>query len=92
MLSIPDGFMLYIELEFDFLSPSEMLNPFLKVKQRLIRARPNFNMITDNPNVDMRTVDCSYYTHSAFKDNCHKKWIDLLTYTPMEYKYLETLA
>ena len=55
---------------------------------RLIRARPNFNMISDNPNVSLGIVDCSLYTRRfALKDDYHKKRMDTLT-----YNYLETLA
>ena len=40
-----DGFMLYGELGIDFLTTSELLYPNMKVRIRLIRARPNFFMI-----------------------------------------------
>ena len=49
MLSKPDGFMLYGKLGVDFVSASELLYPNMKVRLQLIRARPNFYMITDNP-------------------------------------------
>ena len=42
MLSRPDGFMLYGKLGVDFFSTSEMLYPNMKIRLRLIRARPNF--------------------------------------------------
>ena len=57
-----DGFMLYGKLGVDFFSTSELLYPNMKFRLRLIRARPNFNMISDNPNVSLGTVDCSLYT------------------------------
>ena len=59
MLSRPDDFMLYGKLGVDFFSTSEMLYPNMKVRLRLIRARPNFYMISDNPNVSLGIVDCS---------------------------------
>ena len=59
MLSRPDGFMLYGKLGVDFFSTSEMLYPNTKVRLRLIRARPNFYMISDNPNVTLGFVDWS---------------------------------
>ena len=50
-------------------------------------------MISDNPNVSLGIVDCSLYTrHFAFKEDYHKKRIDMLTYGPVEYNYLETLV
>ena len=56
LLSRPDGFMLYGKLEIDFFSTSELLYPNMKIGLRLIRARPNFYMISDNPNVSLGIV------------------------------------
>ena len=50
-------------------------------------------MISDNPNVSLRIVDCSLYTRCiALKDDYRKKRMDTLAYSPVEYNYLETLA
>ena len=93
LLSKPDGFMLYGILGADFFSTSELLYPNLKIRLRLIRARPNFYMISDNPNVSLGVVDCSLYTRRiALKDDYHKKKMDMLAYAPVEYKFLEILA
>ena len=93
MLSRPDGFMLYGKLGVDFFSTSELLYPNMKVRLRLVRSRPNFFMISDNPNVNLGIVDCTLYTrHIALKDVYHKKRMDMLAYTPVEFNYLETLA
>ena len=93
MLSRPDGFMLYGKLRVDFFSTSELLYPKMKVRLRLIRARPNFYMISDNPNVSLGIVDCSLYTRRiALKDDYHKKRMDMLAYITVEFNYLETLA
>ena len=72
MLRRPDGFMLYGKLGIDFFSTSELLNPIMNIRLRLIRARPNFYMIRDNPNVSLGIVDCSLYTRRiALKDDYH---------------------
>ena len=93
LLSRLDGFMLYGKLVVDFFSTSELLYPNLKIRPRLIRARPNFYMISDNPNVSLGIVDCSFYTRRiALKADYHKKRMDMLAYTPVEFNYLETLA
>ena len=93
LLSRPDGFMLYGKLGFDFFSTSELLYPNMKIRLRLIRARPNFYMISDNPNVSLGIVDCSLYTRRIpLKDDFHKKRMDMLAYTPVEYNFLEILA
>ena len=65
----------------------------MQVSLRLIRARPNFYLISGNPNVSLGIVDCSLYTRRiALKDDYHKKRMDMLAYAPVEYNYLETLA
>ena len=51
--------MLYGKLGNDFFSTSELLYPNMKFRLGLIRARPNFYMISDNPNVGPGIVDCS---------------------------------
>ena len=92
MLSRPDGFMLYGKVGVDFFCTSEMLYPNMKVRLRLIRARPNFYMISENPNVNLGIVDCPLYTHRvALKDDYHRKRMDMLAYTPLEFNYSETL-
>ena len=93
MFSRPDGFMLYGKLGVDFFTTSELLYPNMNVRIRLIRARPNFYMISDNPNVSLGIVDCSLYNRRiTLKDDYHKKRMDMLAYSPVEYNYLETLA
>ena len=50
-------------------------------------------MISDNPNVNLGIVDCSLYTRRiALKDDYHKNRRNMLTYAPVKYNYLETLA
>ena len=74
LLSRPDGFMLYGKLGIDFFSTSELPYPNMKIRLQLIRARPNFYMISDNPNVSLGIVDCSLYTRRiALKNDYHKK-------------------
>ena len=74
MLSTPDGFIMYGKLGVDSFSTSELLYLYMKIRLRLIRARPNFYLISDNPNVCLGIVDCSLYTcRIALKDDYHKK-------------------
>ena len=93
MLSRPHGFMLYGKVGIDFFSTSELLYPKLKIRLRLIRARPKFYMISDNPNVSLGIVDCSLCTRRiTLKNDYHRKRMDMLAYTPVEFNYLETPA
>ena len=65
----------------------------MKIRLQLIRARPSFHMISDNPNVSLGIVDCSLYTRRiALKNDYHKKRMTVLAYTPVEFNYGETLA
>ena len=91
--SKPDGFMMYEKLGADFFSTSEWLYPNMKNMLQLFRARPNFYMVSDNLKVSLGTVDCSIYTgRIALKDDYHKKRLDNLAYTPVDFNWLETLA
>ena len=93
ILSRPDSFMLYGTLVVDLFSTSEMLYPNMKIRLRLIRARPNFYEISDNPNVSLGIVDCSLHTRrTAPKEDHHQKRVDMLAYIPVDFNYLETLA
>ena len=93
MLSRRDGFMLYGELGLDFFSTSELLCPNMNLRLRLIKARPNFHMISDSYNVRLGIIDCSLYHHRiALKDDYHKKRLNMLAYTPVEFNSVETLA
>ena len=50
-------------------------------------------MIGDNPNVSLGIIDYSVYTRrTALEVDYHKKRMDMLAYTPVEFNYLETLA
>ena len=50
-------------------------------------------MISDNPNVSLRIVDCLLYTRRiALKDDHRKKRMDRLACTPLEFNYWEALA
>ena len=93
LLSRPDGFMLYGRLGVNFFTTSQLLYPNMKISLRLIRIRPNFYMISDNPKVSLGTVDCSPYARRiVLKDDYHKKWMNMLANTPLDFNYMETLA
>ena len=93
LYSRPDGFMLYGKLGIDFLTTSELLHPNMKKRIRLNRARPNFYIISENPNVSLGIVDCSQYNRRVMlKEDYHKKRMSQLAYAPVESNYMETLA
>ena len=76
-----------------FFTTSELLYPNMKVRCRLMRARPNFYMKSEDPNVSLGFVGCSLYIRRVMlKEDYHKKRISQLVYAPVEYSYMETLA
>ena len=82
MLRKPVGLMLFGKLGCDLFQFSELLYRNMKIRLRLIRARPNSYMINDNPNVSLGIVDCSLYTcRVALKDDYHKKRMEMFAYT-----------
>ena len=92
-ISRRDGFMMYGELGVDLFSTFELIYPKMKIRLRLIRAIPNFYMISDNPNISLVIVDFSLYTRRvALKDDYQTKGMDMLSNTPVGFNYLETLA
>ena len=61
----------------------------MKMRLGLIRARPSFYIITDNPNVSLGIVDCSLYTPCmALKDDYHKKRKNTPVFSPQEFTSL----
>ena len=93
LLTVREGFIMYGKLGVDFFSTFELLYPNIKIRLRVIRARHNFYMVSDNPNENPGVVDCSFYTRRiALKDENHKKRTDMLAYITGEFNYLETLA
>ena len=65
----------------------------MNIRLRIFRRRPNFFIINDNCNVSLGIVDWSLYTRRiALKDGYHKKRMDMLAYTHVEFTCLETLA
>ena len=93
LYSRSDGFMLYGKLGMDFLTTSELLYPNMKIRIRLTLARPIFYMISENPNVSLGIVDCSLYTRRVLlKEDYHENRMSQLSYAPIVYNYMETLA
>ena len=55
-------FSLYGRLAIDLFTCEKLLLSKTKVRIKLIRARPNFYMLSDNPNVSLKIFDCSLFT------------------------------
>ena len=65
----------------------------MKLRLRLIRASPNFYIISDNHNVSLGNNNCPLYTRRiTLKDDFHKKRMGMVAYVPVEFKNLENSA
>ena len=64
-----------------------------KVRIKLTRARSNFFMLPDNPNVSLKIVDCSFFTiRLLVAEPNHQNLQWNLEKEPAHYKYMETIA
>ena len=67
--------------------------PNTKVRLKLIRAKPNFYMISYNPHVSLKVLDCSLFTRRVFVNEVYHQTIKYqLTNQPACYNFMETIA
>ena len=93
MRSRPNNSILYNKSGVDFSSTFDLLYPNKKIRLRLIKTRPSFYKISENPNVWPGIADSLLYNGPfALKDDYHKKRKDILACTSVEYCRLEFLA
>ena len=65
----------------------------METRLRLLRSRPKFYVVCDNPKVSLGIADCSLSTLKiALKNDYRKKRIDILAYSTMKLNSLDTLA
>ena len=84
---------LYGRLAIDFFQCEKLLLPNTKLRLKLIRSRPNFYMITPNPNVSLKIMDCSLFTRRiSVSDVYHQTIKYQLTHMPASYNFMETVA
>ena len=55
-------FSLYGRLAIDLFTCEKLLLRKTELRIKLIRARPNFYMLSNNPKVNLKIVDCSLFT------------------------------
>ena len=71
------------------------LNCFIQIRKLgYVWSEPdlNFYMNIDNPNVSFGIVDCSLWTRRFALKDFDRRRMNMLAYTPVENKYLETLT
>ena len=93
VLLLKDGVTLYGKLAIDLLQCEKLLLPNTKIRLKLIRARPNFYMISYNPQVSLRVLDCSLFTRRVVVNEVYHQTIKCqLTHQPACYIFMKTIA
>ena len=86
-------FSLYGRLVIDLFTCEKMLLPNTKVRFKLVRARPNFYRLSDNPNVSLKIVDCLLFTRRLLvTEHNHQNLQWNLEREPAHNKNMETIA
>ena len=90
---LKNGTPYYGKLAIDLFQSEKLLFPNTKVRLKLIRARPNFYMISYNPHVSLKVLDCSLFTRRVVVNEVYHQTIKYqLTHQPACYKFKETIA
>ena len=83
----------YGKLAFDLFQCEDLLLPNTKVRLKLIRARHNLYMISYNPHVSLKVLDCSLFTRGVVVNEVYHQTIKYqLTHQPACYNFMETIA
>ena len=87
------SFSLYGRIAIDLFTCEKLLPTKTKVRIKLIRARPNFYMLSDNPSVSLKIVDCSLFTRRILVAEPNHQYLQWnLEREPAHYNYMETIA
>ena len=90
---LKNGTTYYGKLAIDLFQCEKLLLPNTKIRLKLIRARPNFYMISYNPHVSLKVLDCSLFTRRVVLNEVNHKTIKYqLTYQPACYNFMEAIA
>ena len=86
-------FSLNERLAIDLFTCEKLLLPNTKVRIKFIRARPNFYMLSDNPNNILKNVDCSLFTRRILVAEPNHQYLQWnLEKESAQYNYMETIA
>ena len=92
-LLLKNGTTYYGKLAIDLFQCEKLLLPNTKVRLKLIPARPNFYMISYNPHVSLKVLDCSLFTRRVVVNEVYHQTIKhQLTHQPACCNFMETIA
>ena len=87
---LSNGTTYYGKLPNDLFQCENLLLPNTKVRLKLIRARPNFYLISYNPHVSLKVLDCSLFTRRVVVIEVYHQTIKyLLTHQAAGYNFME---
>ena len=87
------SFSLYGRLAIDLFVCEKLLLSNTNNRIKLIRARPNFSMLSDNPNVSLNIVDCLLFTRRILAAEPNHQYLQWnLEREPAQYNYMGTIA
>ena len=90
---LKNGTTYYVKLAIDLFQCEKLLLPNRKIRLKLIRARPNFYMISYNPHVSLEILDCSLFIRRVVVNAVYRQTIKYqLTHQPACYNFIETIA
>ena len=90
---LKNGTTYYDKLAIDLFQCEKLLLPNTKVRLKLIRARPNFYMISYNPHVSLKVLDCCLFTRRVVVNEVYYQTIKYqLTHQPACYNFMETIT
>ena len=86
-------FSLYGRLTTDLSTCKKFLLPNTKVRIKLIRARSNFYMLSDNPNLSLKMVDYSLFSRRILVAEPNHRYLQWnLEIEPAQCNYMKTTA
>ena len=90
---LKNGTIYYGKLAIELFQFEKLLLPNTKIRLKLIRARANFYMITYNPHVSLKVLDCSLFTRRVGVNKVYHQTIKYkLTHQPACDNFMETIA
>ena len=92
-LLLENGSIYYGNLAIDLFQCEKLLLPNTKFRLKLIRARTNFYMISYNPHVSLKVLDCSLFTRGVVVNEVyHQTTKYQLTNQSACYNFMLTIA
>ena len=91
-LLLNNGSTYYGKLTIDLFQCEKLLLPNTKIRLKLIRARPNFYMISYNSHFFLKVLDCSLFARRVVVNEVYYHTIKYqLTHQPACYNFRETI-